>query len=337
MPVGSIMSSLYSQVMNVRNHLYEQGWLKVHDFQVPIVSVGNLTMGGTGKTPIVCELLKWAQDHGIRVAMVSRGYKSEIKNIVKVPPEGSAQKYGDETALVASRFPKVPVYIGGDRVAVVNQLLASENVQIIIADDALQHRRLGRDIEIIVLDCTEDIQNYAVVPKGRGREDKSGLRRADFIILNKVNLASPEQKQKVLEFIDEICGEEIPIIESEYHVGRLVHLGSQLSAEAKGYEKVVLVLGIGNPKSFESLLNRNFDVKEHFVFRDHHYFEQKEIDEILRRCTELGVQKIIVTEKDAIKLKTLQHTNEKFWVAELTPKLSLRVKTLYEKILTHIR
>lgn len=163
----------------------------------------------------------------------------------------------------------------------------------------------------------------------------SSVRRADFIILNKVNLVTPEQKQKVCNFIEASCGDrEIPIIESEYYIRNLSKLDRSKSEMPSRYEKVLLVSGIGNPNAFEFLARKNFDVQKHLIYRDHHKFSAEDVKRILKEAQTLGVQRILVTEKDAVKLVVYPEVHEKFWQAELSPKLSLRVKALYEKILT---
>ena len=188
-------SFLYSQVMALRNLLYDRDVLPTFEVGIPIVSVGNLTLGGTGKTPLICELVAWALENKLHPGVVSRGYRGQVRGVELVTPNGDPSYFGDEPVMIASRFANVPVYVGADRVAAVKKMIEHQKVDIIFADDAFQHRRLGRKADIVVVDCTEAISNYRVVPVGRARENVRGLDRADFIILNKVNLATPEQKK----------------------------------------------------------------------------------------------------------------------------------------------
>ena len=323
---------------DLRNTLYDKKILPVHDFSIPIVSVGNLTVGGTGKTPIICELLRWALEQSLRPGVVSRGYCRTGEGIVRVPLSAQGVEFGDEPAMMARRFSTVPVYVGSDRVDAAKVLIAREDVQIIFADDAFQHRRLGRRVDIVILDCMEAINNYASLPLGRAREDKSALRRAHFIILNKCNLATPEQKKLSLEFIDQVCGDlQVPVIESDYYCTRLVRLDGLVQDKIDGYEKVVLLSGVGSPLSFEVMMNKGFDIKKHFIFKDHHAYKSQEIQSVIDESKSLGVQKIVTTEKDAVKLFQFMDIKEKIWVAELSPKLSLRIKSLYEKISAQLK
>lgn len=330
-------SCLYSFFIRCRNWLYDKGIIKVHNFNIPIVSVGNLTWGGTGKTPILCELLRWALEQGLKPAVVSRGYKGRVRGVERVNPDGDPSYFGDEPVMIASRFLTVPVYVGADRVGAVSKILASEQVQIIFADDAFQHRRLGRNLDVVILDCTEKITNYNVAPMGRGREEKNSLRRADFIILNKVNLALPQNKLEALDFISHTCGDiHVPVIESEYYVKRLINLDGVEEVSTSKYHSVLLVSGIGNPSAFEALVAKNYDVKGHMAFWDHYNYSQADIDKILNEAKFLGVEKILITEKDAIKIKKFKEKLDVVRVVELAPKLSLRVKGLYEKILNQL-
>lgn len=327
------LSLIYAFAMKIRNQLYDREILSVVRLSKPVVSVGNLTMGGTGKTPLICELLNWALDQGLRPAVISRGYKSSIKGIAKVQTGENSLRYGDEPAMVVKKFPMVPFYIGADRVAVAQELIRNEAVDIIFADDAFQHRRMGRDLDIVIIDCTESLENYQVLPSGRGRELQSGILRADYIILNKVNLVAPQKKQEVIEFIASVCGKrQIPVIESEYYVRQFLSLDGANKQELKSNERVLLVSGVGNPAAFEDLMSLNLKVVKHLVYRDHHAYSNKDLDKVLTLGRELNIQRIVTTEKDAVKMSSLNPSEKNIWVAELVPKLSLRVKSLHEKI-----
>lgn len=334
----SPLSFFYSFFMSGRNWLYDNGYLKVHRFSVPIVSIGNLTWGGTGKTPILCELLRWSLEQGLKPAVVSRGYKGRVRGVERVAFDGDPTHFGDEPVMVANRFSNVPIYVGADRVAAVKTILANEKIQIIFADDAFQHRRLGRSLDVVILDCTEKTENYKVAPLGRARENKKALCRAQFVILNKVNLSPPQNKQAALDFIGQICSDVgTPIIESEYYLKRLVKMDGTEEATSPRYQSVLLVSGIGNPSAFAALVSKNHDVRGHLIYRDHHNYSDLDIEKIINEAQRLKVEKIFITEKDAIKLRRFKEKLTLVCVAELAPKLSLRVKGLYEKILDQLR
>lgn len=350
------LSILYSAIMQLRNWLYDQGWLKVHRFQVPIVSVGNLTWGGTGKTPILCELIQWSLSQNLKPVVISRGYRGQVKGVERVKTDGDPALFGDEPVMIAKRFLQVPVYVGADRVSVVNEVLKLESgVQIVFADDAFQHRRLGRDIDVVILDSVEKIKNYCVAPLGRAREDFSGLKRADYLILNKVNLVDPHLKQEKLDFIERHLRElrhAPPLIECEYYIKALSCLSDFDSVRASGQKEIVddkllgglnssaesamtqqnvlMVSAIGNPKTFERLLEQKFQIKKHLIYRDHHAYTLADVNSMIAEAQKLKVSKILVTEKDAVKIALITDRKDLFWVVQLAPKLSLRVKQLYE-------
>lgn len=335
---------LYSRMMAIRNHLYDSQHLKSVHTGVPVVSVGNITLGGTGKTPLICELVAWAIENQLKPGVVSRGYRGQVRGVARVKPDGDPAYFGDEPVLIAQRFNGAPVYVGADRVAAVKKIREDNDVNIVFADDAFQHRRMLRDIDIVIFDCTEDLANYRVVPVGRARESLSALTRAQFVILNKVNLTTPEHKRDVLEFIeDHLRGRDVPIIESEYYVRRLIHISDSQAIEPIGYESAIIMSGVGNPKGVEKLLIKNFDIKKHLTFRDHHEFNLADVKTAIDTAKAAGAKKILVTEKDAVKIKKILANNlalpgsDLFWSTELSLKLSIKVKRLYEKILALTR
>src|SRR5690606_23906728 len=151
-----------------RNLLYDKGVFSCTKVGVPIVSVGNITVGGTGKTPIVDHLIRWSVEKGLRPAAISRGYKGKFSGVKKVVPH-SGLYFGDEPMLLASRNTGVPIYVGADRVSVVQNILQREQVNIVFADDAFQHRRLFRDLDIVVVDMFDEDRDFRTLPLGRGR------------------------------------------------------------------------------------------------------------------------------------------------------------------------
>lgn len=332
-------SFLYGQVMRWRNQAFDSGKLATFHFPVPIVSIGNITVGGTGKTPILCELVRWALANNMRPAIISRGYRGRFSGVVRVPVDGDASFFGDEPSMMARRFPGVPVYVGADRVAVMTELLKNEKVNVVFADDAFQHRRLGRQLDVVILDATEKLSNYAVMPQGRAREELQGLRRAHLLILNKINLITPDQKQQLYDFLEKKLGALLPeIVESEYYVHEIQSLKTAERLPPKSHEKVFLISGVGNPRALETLIKRHFDLQKHFSFADHHPYTEPEIKNAITQAQKNSVTKILLTEKDAVKVEHLNNIEKQYlWKTVLTVKLSLRAKSLYEKIERFVR
>jgi tetraacyldisaccharide 4'-kinase len=330
------ISFVYKNIIQLRNRLYQNHRLPIFVFDAPVVSVGNLTMGGTGKTPVICALIDWALEQKLRPAVVSRGYKSKMRGICEVPFPADGLLYGDEAAMVKNRFESVPFFIGADRAGAVRELLNKHDVNLVLADDAYQHRRLGRALDIVIIDCTEKLENYEMIPLGRAREPFSELKRAQFIILNKVNLVTPEEKQNLKEMITSILqGVKIPIVECEYQIGRIYRLdGLEIHLNFSEKERVLLFSALGNPKSFEELMSQKFNVCEHVLFKDHHSYQSEDMLKVVMAAKKWNIEKIVTTEKDAAKLASFDLIKDKIWVAELAPVFSSEIKGLYESILT---
>jgi tetraacyldisaccharide 4'-kinase len=189
---------MYQGVTGTRNWMYDHGVLKQHHVATKVISIGNLTVGGTGKTPVTLAVVDYLKMKNKSVGVVSRGYKREEKGVLEVDLSASAgQKFGDEPALIKFTHPDVPVVVGERRVAAAQEILAKAAVDFLVCDDAFQHRSLHRDLNILLFDATETVKNYRVLPVGRAREQiNPALKRADIIILTKSNLVSAEELEK---------------------------------------------------------------------------------------------------------------------------------------------
>ena len=223
--VGRPLSLVYSSVMRARNWSYDS-WLKPSpQFSVPVISIGNLTVGGTGKTPFVDHLLQWCRSQNIVAGVISRGYGGNFSGVKRVDAKDNPEKVGDEPWMLFQRHLQTPIYVCADRVQAARELLIQNpSVNLIIADDAFQHRRLYRDMDIVILDMMESQENYLVLPEGRARESFQGLLRANFVILNKINLAPAEYSLQVKEELKSIDFPEENILESHYHPHQILNV-----------------------------------------------------------------------------------------------------------------
>ena len=176
----------YAWAMRWRNHRYDSGAATVHRLDVPVISVGNLTTGGTGKTPLVFWLAQWFRDRAIPVAVVSRGYRAP-----QAARAATATSENDEARELAARLPDVPHLQNPDRVAAARQAIRQFQCRAIILDDAFQHRRIGRDLDIVLLDALEPLGFGHVLPRGLLREPVEGLRRADLVALSRADVLEP--------------------------------------------------------------------------------------------------------------------------------------------------
>lgn len=263
-------------------HAYRRNWLPAKTFQVPIIVIGNLTVGGAGKTPLVIALAKALQKRGFKPGIVSRGYGAKNNNFPFLIDENTpVLQAGDEPLLIAQRT-QLPVVIDPNRPRAVASLLANFAVDVVLADDGLQHYRLARTVEIVVVDGERRFGNGFCLPAGPLREPLSRLSRVNFIVANGQALASEQCMRLVPE---SICQLNPPF--------------ATLPADVK---RVHAVAGIGHPERFfQALRLQGLNVIAH-PFPDHHWFQPADF----KFHEDLP---IIMTEKDAVKCMKFQNNN----------------------------
>jgi tetraacyldisaccharide 4'-kinase len=276
---------LYSAAIAAKNAAYERGWIAPSRLTWPVVSIGNLSVGGAGKTPLVIRLAQLLTAHGIGVDVLSRGYGRSSSEVVRVDPAGSAERFGDEPLLIAQNA-KVPVYVGASRYAA-GLLAERESVEsgIHLLDDGFQHRKLARDADIVVVHASDFEQ--PLLPAGRLREPISALRRASFIVLRAEDAALERELRN--------RGIEAPIWMQHRRLG------------VESSEPAVAFCGIARPEEFFAALRAN---GVHLLavrpFRDHHRYTDADIDAILKLAQTAGAALCVTTEKDAVRLAPAQ-------------------------------
>lgn len=270
------LSWLYVAIVVLRRLCYRLGIFKVTLPAVPVIVVGNLTVGGTGKTPLVIWLANYLQAAGFKPGIISRGYGGHAQRWPQqVRPDADPMVVGDE-ALVIARRTRCPMAVGPDRIASVNALLKYADVNVIISDDGLQHYALGRQIEIAVVDGVRQFGNGFCLPAGPLRERRTRLVEVDFIITNGVAMAGEQAMRYVGKDAINIRDQSVRLLES--------FRGEQLCA----------VAGIGNPDRFFNYI-RGFGIRlTSRAFSDHHDFKHAEL-------LFAGDQPLLMTEKDAVK------------------------------------
>ncbi len=324
-PLGVV----YSSLAGLRTQLYSQGLLKSSQLSVPVVSVGNLTVGGTGKTPLVAQLLHWAQERGLRVGVVSRGYGSRFEGTQRVRP-GDPPLFGDEPQMLANQFPEVPVYVDPKRVRAAEVLLRDQQVDLILADDGFQHLKLKRSLDIVVIDALEPSWHYRPLPWGRARESLAGLSRASYLVLTKVNFVSEEDRQR-LRLSLHSWAPSVPVVVAELAFSHFSDLNSGEDLDLSG-QSLVAVSGIGRPEGFKKLLEgQKIKVLEHLVFADHHNYGLRDLKKIATRIQASGAKGVVVTAKDAVKLKAME-TDFPLYVAHVELKFLEGVERIYEDL-----
>ncbi|NTV02163.1 MAG: tetraacyldisaccharide 4'-kinase [Chlorobiaceae bacterium] len=299
-PAGQI----YGLVMSVRNTLYDLGIIKAWRAPAPVVSVGNITTGGTGKTPLVDWIVKFYRAHGRRVAIVSRGYGRRTKGAMLVS-DGSkmllgSRDAGDEVAMLAARNPSAIIVVAEKRQQGVELLMrefAGRMPEVIVLDDAFQHRKIARDLDIVVINAQEPFGGGRVLPAGRLREPIRGLGRAGIFILSKV-----VDERQAAGIVGELKSLGKPVVLSRIRAGELVSVGGKGDIGDGGRTRALAFAGIGAPQGFvQSLRNADVEVVESRFFRDHQPFTVDSVKAIVTDSKRLGLVPV-TTEKDWFRI-----------------------------------
>jgi tetraacyldisaccharide 4'-kinase len=309
----SPLGKLYGRAMAARNRMYDNGFLRSHDLGARSISVGNLTTGGTGKTPLVALISKLLLDEGETVCILTRGYgRVDPRSRVLVSDGKSvlvdAAAGGDEPVELAMNLGgKAIIVADPDRVAAANWARDKFPVTAFILDDGFQHRRARRDLDIVCIDATSPCGNGRIIPAGTLRESFESLNRADAIVITRTEiveetsalqarLRSKNQKAPIFLAKTEIVG-FVPL--EEFHAERGEIRSNIVSA--------FVFTAIGNSEGFIRTLARSgVDIKGDQTFRDHHHFTQRNIDAVERRARDHGSATLVTTAKDAVKLKDLR-------------------------------
>lgn len=321
---------MYQGVTGLRNWMYDRTLFKIHKVESRVISVGNVTMGGTGKTPVTLALVDYIQKKKKTCGVISRGYKREIKGVLEVGTgPGAAQEFGDEPALIKFTHPEIPVVVGEKRILAAQAILSSRKVDFLICDDAFQHRSLHRDLNVVLFDATESVKNYRVIPVGRARENVvPALKRADILVLTKSNLVSKEDLDARVEWLQARSSK--PLVFAEYILKGMRNLKGE--HREKLTDSVLLVTGVAKPEAVEKTLRDRVKVVKHRSFDDHHRYTDLEVENMLDEASQLGARWILTTGKDAMKLSAFNRLKERLWVIEMDVQFTGEVKALYEAI-----
>lgn len=308
MPLGL----LYGAAMRTRMALYRKGFLASFELGVPVISVGNITTGGTGKTPVVAWVAEALAREGLRVCILTRGYKRRQESKRVLVSDGKrilaeVEDGGDEPRLLAEMLLGLAAVISDkDRVAAAGWARENLHSEVFLLDDGFQHLRIKRQLDIVTLDATNPFGGGRLLPQGRLREPPPALKRADLIIITR-----SEQAADILALkgeVEQLSGRKNVVI-SRTRTGVVrpliqhppVPLSSPLSY------RVAAFCALGNPQAFFRHLERSgFDLTYTRAFTDHHSYTQKELDEIASEAGSRGAEALLTTAKDAVKLRSLR-------------------------------
>jgi len=308
-------SWLYGLVVCIRNTLYDQGLFKSRGFNMPVISVGNITVGGTGKTPHVEYLTEFLHKE-FRVAILSRGYRRKSRDFQIATADSRAQEIGDEPLQIKQKFPDVTVAVDRDRVHGISEIMKlAPPIEVVLLDDAYQHRSLRPGYSILLVDYQRPILSDRLLPAGRLREPARNKNRANLILVSKTppHLKPIEMREYVNSLGLEI-GQHLFFTSMNY--GELKPLFPVKSGKVKDIQwfrekeaGILLISGIANPQGISEYAK---SVSDHIVemhYRDHHNYTSRDIARIIHNAAELSKAHkevlILTTEKDAVKLREL--------------------------------
>jgi tetraacyldisaccharide 4'-kinase len=285
---------LVDAITRFRNYLYSIGHKKSFQFDTVVISVGNLNVGGSGKTPMIEYLVRLLSPH-YKIATLSRGYGRGTSGFRLANSNDNAQTLGDEPYQLLKKFGgKIYVAVGEQRaVAIPTILNECPDVQVILLDDAFQHRAVVPQFSILVTDFQKPFYKDELLPMGRLRESRFGAARADVVVVTKCNTTESKNLDKVRESIFRYTSKPVFFSAIKYTQPILMVPGKSLTAN------VVLVTGIGNAKPFVKHIAQQYQVVKHYCFEDHHRYSKEDLNRI---NIEAGTNSIITTEKDMVKL-----------------------------------
>jgi tetraacyldisaccharide 4'-kinase len=299
------LSAGYGLVVHMRNRFYRRGTLRVHDVGAPVISVGNLTTGGTGKTPLVKWIAKQLSESGRRVCVLTRGYGRKSTGRVVVSDGGTilvdVNQAGDEALFLAEELKSNEAVIcDADRVAAAQWAIENLKTDAFVLDDAFQHQRIARNLNLVTIDATNPWGNRRLLPAGILREPLNSLCRADCIVITR-----SDQSDQVEQIQSEIkrISPKIPVFLSYMKLANLRGLNQESDVNQR---RVAAFCGIANPDSFFTLLQRaGYELASSRAFRDHQNYSQYTIDRMIADADARGAQALITTAKDAVKVRSL--------------------------------
>ncbi len=315
--MGFPFSPFYSQLMVFRAFLYRKKIFKRHKLPVPVISVGNLTMGGTGKTPLVMYLVKQLAAQGYKPAIVSRGYRGKSNADVNIVSDGTrilmdADQCGDEPWLLANELDGVVVATGKNRLLPCREVINSYECDIIVLDDGFQHLKIVRTIDLVLFDTEVFAGNSRVFPGGELREPVSALKRCNAFVLTGVTPSNQSRTDKCSKLLlEKFRDKALFQFSSSYRRAvRYSEMGAKHHAEVIPVndlpQNLFCFCGIANPQRFKQQLDENGIMISGFkIYSDHHSYTEKDLDQLITSAHGRGAPGLLTTEKDITKVKNV--------------------------------
>jgi tetraacyldisaccharide 4'-kinase len=283
---------IYKAVIGSKNRRFDSGKESTTQVPAPVISVGNLTVGGTGKTPLVCWLAEWFQQQGTAVTLISRGYGAR------------RGRPNDEALELAARLPGVPHLQNADRVAAAKQALAANPRQVLILDDAFQHRRIARDLDIVLLDALEPFGYDHLLPRGLLREPVESLARAHVVALSRADAVDAARRESIRQRVQQVAPGALWLEMTHQPVGFINHSESRTPLESLACQPIAAFCGIGNPDGFRHTLAAcGLDVIAFRALPDHCAYPPSELAKLESWVQSTGpIAAAVCTRKDLVKI-----------------------------------
>jgi tetraacyldisaccharide 4'-kinase len=298
------LSIIFKFVTDLRNKLYDCNFLKSEKINVPVISVGNLSTGGTGKTPMV-DFIIYNLKRDYNISVLSRGYNRKSKGFIEIKNSDNPSLVGDEPFLIKSNHSEVPVFACEDRVEGAKKIISENNTNLILLDDAFQHRKISRNLDIVLTDYNNLFYKDYLLPYGNLRESRNNINRADVIIVTKCPLDF--NKADAIKIKNQINPKKTQsLFFSQIKYSEILFGFKELSFKSIRNSKLTLVTGIANSQPLKEYLKKNNVNFDHFDYPDHYNYSRKDVNKILA-TTKNNI--ILTTKKDYYKLSQFKIDN----------------------------
>jgi len=288
-----VLSWPYGLAVGLRNTAFDRGWKPVCRISCPVISVGNITTGGTGKTPIVATIVRLLCESGLRPAILSRGYRSDQTGV------------NDEKRMLDQLCPGVPHAQNSDRVLAAQKLTSGQSPDVFVLDDGFQHRRLHRDLNLVLIDASCPFGEGFLLPRGLLREPLTSLRRADVVLITRADQATADQltaiRGTILRYKPELQQRVFPV--AFLPTSLILSDGRTMALAEFAGEPVFLLSGVGNPQAFaQSCRGAGLQIAGERHFADHHHYTESDLRQVRQLAQQAGARWLITTHKDLVKL-----------------------------------
>jgi tetraacyldisaccharide 4'-kinase len=316
-----LASLLYGAAVRLRNFCYDRGWKRSHAAGAPVISVGNLTVGGTGKTPCVEYVARWCREHDRRVAILSRGY-------------GAQTGANDEALLLEENLPDVPHLQDADRVQLAQIAVEELESEVLVLDDGFQHRRLRRTLDIVLIDATCPWGYGHLLPRGLLREPVSGLRRAGLVLLTRSDQVAADTLDRVQTSVQKIAP-HTAVVHSVHRPVELINAdGESAELDILRDREVAAFCGLGNPHPFRRTLEvLGARVASFRTFPDHHPYTREDIDDLRRWARQQATDCLVITtQKDLVKVRLSRLGERPLWALRIRLHITAEQELLDRKL-----